>query len=231
MTPELAAIFATNFNIYQKIIAGNYMRHAEMGAQTQVAFEGLEIKHPLHVLDFGCGDAQPIIPKLKLRSVAAYTGYDLSAVALEFAKQNLKAVDCQVQLRELPMQAFIELEMGNFDIIHSSYAIHHLQDDEKRHLLQNCFNRLRNGGIMIVIDIFRNEGQSRHDYIEEYISNIGLTWQTITQAEKEMVYYHMRNYDFPAYTGDIINWAGTVGFTIEEHHIDRLHTMLLLKKS
>jgi cyclopropane fatty-acyl-phospholipid synthase-like methyltransferase len=231
MTPKLAAIFVSSWNIYQKIITYNYMRHKEMAEKTRAAFNSAYIKTPMRVLDFGCGDAQPIIPQLQLQPVSEYIGYDLSGSALEFAKQNLAAIPCKCLLRCAPMQSFSDIEMENFDIIHSSYAIHHLQDDEKINLLQACFNRLNNGGIMIVIDIFSNAGQKREAYIEEYIHNIETAWAMVTRDEKQQVYDHIRNYDLPVYTGDMAGWARAAGFTVTEYRIDERHTMLALKKN
>lgn len=202
-----------------------------MAEQTSAAFTALDIDRPLRVLDFGCGDAQPMIPQLQLRPVASYTGYDLSSSALELAEQNLSRLECAYQLRCAPMQSFVETEEGNFDVIHSSYAIHHLQDDEKKKLLQNCYARLNAKGVMIMIDILRNEGQTKDEYIEEYIDNIKATWQMVTEEEKQQVFDHMRNYDFPAVTGDVVNWATETGFTVQQHRIDERHTMLILEKS
>jgi len=230
MTPKLAAIFTSHWNVYQKIITYNYMRHKDMAAHSSEIFAGVKTRTPLKVLDLGCGDAQPIIPRLQQQPVASYTGYDLSEVALQFAQENLSKVNCITQLRQAPMQQFDEIEEGTFDVIHSSYAIHHLQQDEMRAILQSCFTRLDDGGVMIVVDIFRNDGQPREDYIEEYIDNIKATWQMITPGEQEEVFYHMRQYDFPVPANDMAGWAEDIGFTVTTHRVDRLHTMLVLKK-
>jgi hypothetical protein len=57
MNPLLAILCRDNWNVYQKIIANNYMMHNEFSRATieALAQAAIPIKS---ILDLGCGDAQ-----------------------------------------------------------------------------------------------------------------------------------------------------------------------------
>src|SRR3954468_10509203 len=137
-------IFSEHWSIYQKIILRNYMHHAEFSSKAATVFKKLSLKK-LHILDMGCGDVIPLLPILQQVQIASYTGYDLSSSALQLASAHLAAQNFSYTLREGNMIELIQKEEKQFDIIHSSFAVHHLQDDKKRKLLQTCFNRLLPG--------------------------------------------------------------------------------------
>jgi len=230
MSDQTVAIFDANWNIYQRVIDHNYMRHKEFGGFTAEAFESLAGK-PLTVLDLGCGDAAKMAEQLPQQPVASYTGYDLSAPVLSVAKANLAGAGCPVQLKEGLLQDFSAQEHDSFDVIYSSFAIHHLQDEEKKALLQDCYNYTTHNGVMIVIDIFRGEGQGRMDYINEYTQDIRNTWQVLAFGEKELIRAHMESYDFPASLEDMAAWAKEAGFTVGETLVvNKLNKAIVLRK-
>jgi len=230
MEQNSAQVFSENWSIYQKMILHNYMHHAEFANKTANVFAELPQKK-LHILDIGCGDVMALLPVLQQTSVASYTGYDLSSFALQQAAVNLKAQNFSSVLRQGNMITLIEEEEKQFDVIHSSFAIHHLQDDEKRELLQACFNRLLLGGKMIYIDVFREQDISRDRYIEEYFSYIKNDWQLLMASEKQPIYEHVSQYDFPSDIGETIKWVRLAGFSVyENYRPDHRHAMLVLNK-
>ena len=78
-----------------------------------------------------------------------FTLVDMSAEMLQVAKQRFK---------DLPNFAFEELDFsnqpfkGNYDIVISSLAIHHLTEEQKGRLYQNVYHILNPGGIFINAD-------------------------------------------------------------------------------
>lgn len=231
MSDQTVAIFNANWHIYQKVIAHNYMRHKDFGEQTAATFKTINASHPLKILDLGCGDAVKMAEQLPLQPVASYTGYDLSGPVLEVAKVNLAHAGCVVHLKEGLLQSFRRQEDSTFDVIYSSFAIHHLQDEQKKALLHDCFTRLAANGVMIVIDIFRSDEQERMEYINEYTQDIKDTWLALTTTEKEMVREHMEAYDFPASLEHMAAWAEEAGFTVGETLVvNKLNKMIVLRK-
>ena len=168
MEQNSAKVFSENWNIYQKIILHNYMHHAAFVKKTAEVFRKLSQKK-LRILDIGCGDAMALLPILQQAPVAFYSGYDLSPYALQMAAANLSSQHFPSSFKEGNMMMLIQEEKKQFDVVHSSFAIHHLQDDEKQKLFKACFDKLTPGGKMIYIDVFRQRGNTREQYIEDYI--------------------------------------------------------------
>ena len=230
MEQNSARVFSEHWSIYQKMILHNYMHHEEFAGKTADVFRELPKKN-LHILDIGCGDAVTLLPVLQQVPVASYTGYDLSSSALRLAAAHLNAHNFSSVLREGNMMALIQEEEKQFDLIHSSFAIHHLQDDEKRKLLQACFHRLLPGGKMIYTDVFRQQHISRDQYIEEYFSYIKNDWPLLAAYEKQPVYEHVRQYDFPSDLEETTGWIQLAGFSVlESYQPDHRHAMLILNK-
>ena len=52
---------------------------------------------------------------------------------------------------------------SSFDLIVSSYALHHLTDRDKRQLLHRCFTWLRPGGRIVITDMMFGRGLAARD--------------------------------------------------------------------
>ncbi|MEO6330599.1 MAG: class I SAM-dependent methyltransferase [Ginsengibacter sp.] len=230
MEQNSARVFSEHWSIYQKIILHNYMNHEEFACKVFDLFTKLPEKN-LHILDIGCGDAATLLPVLQQFPVSSYTGYDLSSPPLQLAAAHLMHHNFSPVLKQGNMMALIQEEEKQFDIIHSSFAIHHLQDNEKEKLLQACFCRLYPGGKMIYTDVFRQQHISRDQYIEEYFSYIKNEWLLLATYEKELVSEHVRQYDFPSRLEETIGWSELAGFSVlARYRPDHLHAMLVLTK-
>jgi ubiquinone/menaquinone biosynthesis C-methylase UbiE len=229
MQTNSAQVFSDNWIIYQKIIDNNYMHHAELGELTNKIFSGFH--KPLHVLDIGCGDAETLLPILKKVNIEHYTGYDLSEHVLELANSNLDKEKVTHTLKQGDMLELILNEGKQFDIIHSCFAIHHLQDAEKRKLLQACSEKLLPGGTMIYTDTFRRDLVDRETYIQNYFSFINKDWKLLSEGEKQPIFDHIRQYDFPSTSHETIIWLESFGFDINSsYEPDAFHLLFELRK-
>jgi SAM-dependent methyltransferase len=84
MSDSTPASFFDAWDIYQKVVAGNYMFHREIGAELLRAhFDG----RPISILDLGCGDAAALAPLLKGLALQRYRGVDLSETALAHGRE------------------------------------------------------------------------------------------------------------------------------------------------
>lgn len=225
------AIFNRNWPVYRKLVINNYMRHREFGAITSDWLKKTNGPGEHRLLDLGCGDAEEIAKGLNGISIGSYTGIDLSNMALELAQQHLKGV-ASVTLHAGAMEQLIDQTEGSFSIIHSSYAIHHLQDDEKQRLLRSINQRLADGGLFLWTDIFRMPGQERSDYLDRYRKMVSTSWTNMDGAEQEAIFEHIMSSDFPARIDEAKLWLDLSGFTLlESHESDEQHKMLVLTKS
>ena len=231
MNHQAAPLFANNWNVYQKIIFKNYMLHQEFGVATRQVIENMGTLEPLTVLDMGCGDAHQIAKVLEGMQVAKYVGYDLAAPALKVASENMSKYAEQVHLKQGKMEVLIKEETQVFNLVYTSYALHHLDDDSKISFLKNCHDRLKPNGRFIHIDVARKTGQSREAYIANYLNHIKQEWTLLNSEEISLIEEHIHQCDFPAAMDSLIEWMETSGFVIENHlEGDGRHSMLVVKK-
>lgn len=210
-------IFARNWKIYREVSKCNYMSHHDFSREINSYFQKiLSDDKSIDVLDCGCGDAWMLSRLLKGRNVKSFTGYDMSEAALSYAHESLQPLECELSLQAGPMEQLIKKEPKRFDFIYSSFAIHHLQNPDKKTFLNSLHERLKKNGMLIIIDLLRSNDLNRHEYLEEYIQNIGKTWKTVVPEDLELVYDHIRNFDFPATTTEFLSWMKESGFTVTD---------------
>jgi len=167
---------------------------------------------PLKILDLGCGSALHFAQALKGRELAYYRGYDLSENAIAEAAQNLATLKGTLDLRQGELLAGLQETSKTFDLIFSSLALHHLSTAEKAEFFQLSFKNLTNGGILLLIDVMREEDQSRDQYLNQHLSWIQSTWTTSSLAGKQAIAVHIRNHDFPENVSTIQFLAQQAGF-------------------
>lgn len=120
--------------------------HRAEGAAELVAHlpEGVE-----RVLDLGTGDGRLLDLVLTARPGSTGVGLDLNAEMLARARERF-AGDDRVEIAEHDLDD--PLPDGAFDVIVSSFAIHHVSDDRKQSLYRECFDRLRHGGAFLNLE-------------------------------------------------------------------------------
>lgn len=225
-------IFIRNWEIYQKIIQANYMKHKELGQHVQDYLNVFATDKPIYLLDMGCGDAQQIATQLQSFNIVSYTGYDLSEQAISFAKKNTEKLNTQVSFHTGRMEELIKHDSKTYNILYSSFAIHHLTDQLKKDFISNCYKRLENEGLFILIDIKRQPGQSTEEYKKSYTNWILNEWPVLNTEEKTAIIDHLNTCDIPVETSTYINYAIEANFIlIKEVDIDTRHTLLLFSKS
>jgi ubiquinone/menaquinone biosynthesis C-methylase UbiE len=231
MKPEIPLLFTQNWNTYQKVVRSNYMLHEEFSALTFNYLELQSRESPLIMLDLGCGDGGILSKGLGKLKVDSYTGYDLSGIALSLCKEQLEPLGFPVHLREGKMEDLLQKEQNKFNLIYSSFAIHHLQDNEKKELIRSIYEHLVPGGRFLFIDVYRKPGATLEEYYNSYLSNVNKNWKSLETEEKNRIEDHIRNYDFPAYREQLEAWCIDSGFVVEDKpDLDHWHQVMVLKK-
>ena len=96
------------------------------------------------VLDLGCGDGRLLALVLDARPRAEGVAVDFSPTMLEAARARFAGAR-RVSVIEHDLATPLP-DLGTFDAIVSSFAIHHLTDDRKRELYLEIFEALAPGG-------------------------------------------------------------------------------------
>ncbi|HKT89918.1 MAG TPA: class I SAM-dependent methyltransferase [Candidatus Sulfotelmatobacter sp.] len=131
------------------------------------------------ILDLGTGDG-------RLLAIVRAEHPETEAVAVDFSPAMLEAVrrrfadDSRVTVVEHNMDASLP-ELGKFDAVISSFAIHHLVHERKRELYAEVFARLNPGGVFCNLEHVSSPTPHLH---EEFLHAIGYTVETEDPSNK-----------------------------------------------
>jgi len=194
-TPQAAEFFQA-WDTYAKVVADDYMFHRAIGEGVRSALETRFRGRPFSILDLGCGDAATFSPLLEGLPVKSYRGADLSAAALELARKNLSRLGRPVELLQADFMRALE-ESPAQDAIYASFSLHHLATLNKEAFFRLAARRLAPRGLLLVADVFREEGQGLEAYYRDYCAWLRGAMTGLTAAEQDGVCDHLVNNDFP----------------------------------
>lgn len=125
------------------------------------------------ILDLGTGDGR-LLSLLKIdRPEAKSVALDFSPTMLEAVRDRF-AQDATVQILDHNLDDPLP-DLGTFDAIVSSFAIHHVTHERKRSLYQEIFEKLNSGGIFCNLEHVSSPTPELHRH---FLSVIGYTPET-----------------------------------------------------
>ncbi len=219
--------FDRQWRSYRAIVDHDLMEHRAVAASTAAAVEPWLEARPAGApaptwLDLGCGDLALLAPLLRRLPLAHYTGLDLAEAVLPLAQRNLGAVAYPTTWCTGDLLAWSQgggagapgedPAQHQPDLLHSAFAIHHLDDTQKQQFLEGARRRIAPGGLFIWVDVFRNAAEPRQAYIERYVRRIHSGWQALDAEQREHVETHLRSFDLPAERGHIEAMAEAAGW-------------------
>jgi len=215
MAPPGIAAFFQGWQLYQSVIQNNLMEHREIGIALRSVFES--IAPGFSVLDLGCGDSSTAIKALEGFHVSSYTGVDLTAPALEIARTNFRGT-YSANWVHANMVDYIASSDQQFDVIMTSFAMHHLPSDIKQAWLMDIAKHLTPSGFLVLMDTCCPAGMSRDDTVQIYLDLVA-DWP-LSHADKAAIATHMWSSDFPegeAFMNAALMAAGLIQTTIYKH--------------
>ncbi len=120
------------------------------------------------VLDLGTGDGRLLA---RLRAHCAFA----EAVAVDFSPTMLAAArerfagDRSVTVVEHDLDRSLPDTLGSFDVVVSSFAIHHVEDARKRALYAEVFDRLEPGGLFANLEHVSSPTPRLHERFYSFI--------------------------------------------------------------
>jgi SAM-dependent methyltransferase len=197
MSEHSTTAFFDVWQTYRKVVAANYMHHMEIKADIERVLRAQFAGRPFSFLDLGCGDAATLAPLLASMAVQRYKGVDLSETALALAAENLQALSCPVDLACRDMMATLEADTGLYDVVYTSFALHHLSTEQKAAFFRCVARRLEKDGLLLLTDIVREENESLPIYLRRYCDWLRSDWSALGAEEKTSACEHILNNDWP----------------------------------
>ncbi|MEI1375144.1 class I SAM-dependent methyltransferase [Nostoc sp. UHCC 0926] len=111
----------------------------------QLALQGLTIHSETQVLDLCCGSGQTT--QFLVKFSQNVTGLDASPKSLERARQNVPLASY--------VEAFAEkmpFADNLFDVVHTSVALHEMQPEQLRKIINEVYRVLKPGGVFTLVD-------------------------------------------------------------------------------
>lgn len=197
MSEESATAFFDTWQTYRKVVAANYMYHTEIKAHIDRLLRAQFASRRFSFLDLGCGDAATLAPLLTSMTVEHYKGVDLSETALALAAENLKSLSCPVELARRDILAALEADTGLYDVVYTSFALHHLSTEQKAEFFRLVAQRLEKDGLLLLTDVVREDDESLPVYLGRYCDQIHRDWSVLDAEEKASICDHIQNNDRP----------------------------------
>ena len=108
---------------------------------------GFDLRHPLRVLDFGCGSGRLLVGWHAIGTGHALSGCDINAELVEWARASLPAaIDLQVS-QPLPPLPFPD---AVFDVVFAVSVFTHLSLESQRRWVEELRRILRPGGALVI---------------------------------------------------------------------------------
>jgi tRNA (cmo5U34)-methyltransferase len=126
---------------------------------------------PRRVLDLGTGDGFTLALVREERPGVTGVGLDFSDEMLGRARARF-AADVDVEIVEHDLDDQLPASLGRFDLVVSSFAIHHCVDERKRALYGEVFALLEDGGAFFNFEHVASPTPELH---EDFLAAIGLT--------------------------------------------------------
>lgn len=224
---ESTAIFTRSWSLYDLITEHNYMFHNEIYAEVARLLRLRDDAERYRLLDLGCGNARYLAPCLRQSPPALYEGVDLSEAALIEARGYLADLpDCRVTLTHGDLLTAVQSTGKTWDVIFTGFAVHHLTTADKAHFFEAVGRCLSEQGKLILVDVVREENQSRADYLQDYLKCMRDTWVKVPPDQLEEACTHVHDHDYPEYFSTLQAMAAAAGLKASrivnrygQHHI------------
>lgn len=175
-TPKPVNLWTSAQHAREYLERADLISHRAEGEAALLEFISPKVQR---ILDLGTGDG-------RLLALVRQAHPEIDAVALDFSPAMLEAArrrfdgDSRVAVIEHNLDASLP-NLGNFDAVISSFAIHHLVHERKRELYAEIYRLLNPNGVCCNLEHVSSPSQRLH---EEFLTRIGFTVETEDPSNK-----------------------------------------------
>ncbi len=189
-------IFQNQWDVYQTFLAHDYLSNrAACGVLHRFLLK--DVARPFAFLDLACGDSSNIVGALSGTQVERYRGVDLSAPALDYARRNLAALPCPVELEAADFTHVLRDRPQTEDVVWISLSLHHLETGAKLAFMRDACASLKPCGAFLIYEPTRRDGEDRPQYLERFEVIGRRDWTKLTDQQFAEAMKHVRECDLP----------------------------------
>ena len=175
------------------------------------------------VLDLGAGTGILTEQVLRRFPEASALAVDGSAAMLEQASKRLTPYKDRVTLDCRSFESLDSSLDGRYDLIVSSFALHHMDHQAMRELLRRLHSVLEPGGQLVVADYVltaspRLQGWYEETWVEHRLNQSPASGKTKSQMMREHEATKAAEGDNPALLADLVAWTREAGFVDADCH-------------
>jgi len=168
----------------------------------------------IEVVDLGVGSGVTSAYILKNFPNAHVTGVDLFPEMLDEARPRLKPFADRVRLVKSDNTKFLDSAETKTDAIVSAFCIHHQDESGKKALFAGVQNRLKPGGVFLMLDwtIFTSPHLhqiARENTLRHLEANVS------DAAYREKWAHHWNYINTPSSADDMVQWLNQAGLSAE----------------
>lgn len=164
---------------------------------------------PRQILELGCGTGNLTRILYERWPQSQITVVDISGEMLQKTAEKL-AHSAQLSMVESSFEDLL-FSAGQFDLVISSIAMHHLSDEAKARLIRDLYAWLRPEGFFVLGDQVRGANQRLYEadvaFYEAYALQNGATEEDVSQWRE-----HRETQDHYASLEDLAGWMREAGF-------------------
>jgi len=198
---ESAKIFQKSWNVYQTVLRNNDLCHQDIMKAIKDDLSNTPAnKRRVEVCDLGCGDAWMPNEVFKTENespeMISFTGVDASLPALKLAKLDLSTE--KLRLVESDVMDFLRAPLQQqYDIIMTTFVLHHFSTDVKLEALKCALTHLKDGGVLYYGDVYNAvPGSTREETMRRWKPRVH-QYKDLSRDEIEEVWEHIEARDFP----------------------------------
>jgi 2-polyprenyl-3-methyl-5-hydroxy-6-metoxy-1,4-benzoquinol methylase len=215
LSPESLALFERSWRSYHRVVEGDLMEHAGLLRALAAHLDAFVRDWgtaPLRFADLACGDLTTLAPLLRALPLAAFTGVDAAATALELAQSRMQGWGVPCLWPQEDLLHWAQQRGERLAVITCLFGLHHLADADKQRFLEAVAGRLAEGGVLLIGDVFREPGEQRQAYVQRYVRRIREQWTALETSLQNHVIDHLSSSDFPAQRDVFASMAERAGW-------------------
>lgn len=193
---RVGAHFDSDWSLYQQSIHNNMLYHQEMFAALKNFLNTHFENTPFTLADLGCGDGSAIVNTLLTTRIKKYIGVDTAPTLMTDASKVLANLHCEKEFFGEDMVTALP-KLPEVNILFSSYAIHHLNTEQKESFLNDCHQKLPNGGYLVMIDGVIASNQTLDEWRDALEARFFTVLPHVSREEGRKFLQHSRTDDFP----------------------------------